>query len=286
MSADDLLVGPRGRALCLAVAHRIDARVWSAWLQAAWQPGDSRCRDELVAALEAVDIRSVSQRPDPATFLEAMNETVGHARYWQEPDDQDAIAADPAVTAALHRIAAVIATAPATAWWTSGVDMTALRCTRWALEGTPASPSLTGSADRLSRWRQETLADEMEAAKNRPADPSAPYSGSWWSTPPGGLVSTARPLSEVGSAELAWHEDSMGLTDASVWYLETVGPPRVWEIHRAQAWVDLVESYPLNVTHSRRHDWYRTTGEAGAWRIPDWSAVAVDWDGVHVWPDT
>lgn len=33
---------------------------------------------------------------------------------------------------------------------------------------------------------------------------------------------------------------------------------------------------------SRRHDWYRTTGRAGAWCIPDWAAVAQDWDAVHV----
>jgi len=33
---------------------------------------------------------------------------------------------------------------------------------------------------------------------------------------------------------------------------------------------------------SRRHDWWRVTGSAGAWMIPDWVAVAADYDAVHL----
>jgi hypothetical protein len=51
---------------------------------------------------------------------------------------------------------------------------------------------------------------------------------------------------------------------------------------RPEAWVRLVDRYPLDVTNARRHDWCRTTGRVGTWRIPDWHAIADDWDAVHV----
>src|SRR5690242_6372756 len=96
------------------------------------------------------------------------------------------------------------------------------------------------------------------------------------------LVGTARPLAGLGSIELAWQEDGMGLRDALIWPLETIGPPRIWEINQPQAWVDLVQTYPLDVTDARRDDWQQTTARRGAWCIPAWDAVASDWDAVHV----
>ncbi len=48
------------------------------------------------------------------------------------------------------------------------------------------------------------------------------------------------------------------------------------------AWTLLVQQYPLEVTDGRRHDWYRTTGRVERWFIPDWEAVAADWDAVHL----
>ncbi len=56
----------------------------------------------------------------------------------------------------------------------------------------------------------------------------------------------------------------------------------MWEIDGPHAWTRLVDRYPLDVTNARRHDWYRTTGRAGIWRIPDWVAVAAEWDAVHL----
>jgi hypothetical protein len=43
-----------------------------------------------------------------------------------------------------------------------------------------------------------------------------------------------------------------------------------------------VDRYPLDVTGSRRHDWWRVTGWAGRWLIPDYAAAAADWDAVHL----
>ncbi|MFR9803998.1 hypothetical protein ACL02T_17110 [Pseudonocardia sp. RS010] len=56
----------------------------------------------------------------------------------------------------------------------------------------------------------------------------------------------------------------------------------MYEIDGPAAWVRLVGRYPLEVSRSRRHDWYRTTGRVGRWFIPDWPAMAGDYDGVHL----
>ncbi|MBG6192440.1 hypothetical protein IWX64_003412, partial [Arthrobacter sp. CAN_A212] len=39
---------------------------------------------------------------------------------------------------------------------------------------------------------------------------------------------------------------------------------------------------PMNVTASRRHDWFRCTTRDGEWVIPDWEKVSERWDAVHV----
>lgn len=56
----------------------------------------------------------------------------------------------------------------------------------------------------------------------------------------------------------------------------------MYEVSQPGDWVDLVARYPLDVDRSRRHDWWRTTGSQGPWLIPDWSAVAADYHGVHL----
>lgn len=282
LSAGELLAGPRGRVLCLAVAHRLDERVWSAWLQASWHLGDPARRDELVGALGALDADLVAAWTDPLSFAEPMDEAVTHAMYWQPPHDEDVLAGDPDVVTALYPIASAITSAAAAAWWNTPADLDALRYTsRYDQQPTP--PTLSGAAARLRQWRERTITEDARVAAERPADPVAPYSGTWWSTPaPAALVTTTRPLPGLGSVRLIWEEDSPGEDRAAIWPVATTRAPRVWEVDRPDAWAGLVERYPLDVTHARRHDWYRTTGRDGAWCIPDWPAVAADWDAVHV----
>lgn len=283
LTTDDLLVGPRGRVLCMAVARRLHEPVWPAWLQAAWHPSDGSRRTDLLRALKAVDTDPVHAWRDARMLVDPMDETVSHAMYWQPPHEDEAITADLAVTAALRPIAAAIVSAPATAWWSTSTDLSRLRYTRWSDHGPRTLPPLTGATKQLKRWREQTLADDRDAAMNRPADPAAPYSGHWWSTPAmASLVTTTRPLPGLGSIELVWEEDSFGPRQASIWTLEPTRTPRVWEINGPDAWVRLVDCYPLDVTNGRRHDWYKTTGRTGTCCIPDWAAVAADWDAVHL----
>ena len=57
---------------------------------------------------------------------------------------------------------------------------------------------------------------------------------------------------------------------------------RIYEISGPGDWVQLVSRYPLDVTRSRRHDWWRVTGWSGRWLIPDFTAAAVDYDALHL----
>ncbi|SDY63785.1 hypothetical protein SAMN05660209_03348 [Geodermatophilus africanus] len=96
-----------------------------------------------------------------------------------------------------------------------------------------------------------------------------------------GLVVTRRL-----PAGLQLVEDSLGWESARSW---PVSPPaqtaRVLEVTGPVAWVTLVERFPLDVTASRRHDWWRATGRDSAWAIPDWAAVAEEFDAVHLTVD-
>jgi hypothetical protein len=58
--------------------------------------------------------------------------------------------------------------------------------------------------------------------------------------------------------------------------------PRIYEISGPDEWADLAGRYPLDVSKSRRHDWWRITRWAGTWLIPDFAAVAGDYDAVHL----
>ncbi len=275
LTVDEVLLGPRGRGLCLAVACSLSEQV---------SRGRYADHKKLIRGLEDLDPTPVAAWGDPLAFLEPLDQSVSNAMYWQEPHQEDVVAADPGVVAALRPTAEAVMSSPATAWWSAPLDLTALRYTsRYDHQDPVCPPALTGARDRLERWRADTLADEHRAATERRADANAPSSGEWWSTPAGAsVVTTTRSLPGLGSTELAWEEDSFGQNNAAIWPLTATREPRVWEIDRPQSWVQLVDRYPLDVTHARRHDWYRTTGRVGAWRIPDWDAVATEWDAVHL----
>ncbi|MGN6445728.1 hypothetical protein [Amnibacterium sp.] len=282
-SLSALLAGPRGRHLCLAVAHQLDQAVGGAWFHASRHPGDGGGRAALRSALEQVDPAPVEHWDGPFAFADAMDDTVSAAMGWQEPRDEDRVAADPALTAALAPIAAAISRAPAAQWWSTGIDLGAQRYTARYDEHFPAAePRLDGLAARLATWRTDEEADNTRARTERPDDPTANWSGTWWSTPTPAGVPTTRALPGLGSANLLWEEDSFGQWDAFVHPVRPRTPPRIAEIDGPQAWADLVTRFPLDVTWSRRHDWYRVTGTDDRWLIPDWEAVSRDYDAVHL----
>jgi hypothetical protein len=140
---------------------------------------------------------------------------------------------------------------------------------------------LSGAAERLTAWLAGTADDERRAA-SRPADPAAPYSGYWWSSPRPGPVATTRVLPGHGPLQLTAAEDWPGWNQVRCWPVTVTRIPRVYEITGPGDWAALVARYPLEVTNSRRHDWWKITGRAGPWLIPNYPAAAADYDAIHL----
>jgi hypothetical protein len=299
--ARQLLSGPRGRRLCQELLLTPGMPGWPPmrWSSGGagypvGRPEPDEARRVLTDEVRRTDLSALAADGD--VLFAALVEPVACARYWQEPDEADSMLADPAVAAELRPVAEAIAASPAAQWWWSPVARSDQQHVSFpAADGELRPPVLRGASAGLQAWRARTEADEQRSARERPADPSARVSGSWWSTPVlSGVVTTGRALppgpvrqgvirlpvdTPVG---LSLVEDSMGWETARSWPLRPAPDARVLEVAGPADWVRLVERYPWEVTASRRHDWYRTTGRDAAWVIPDWAAVAADHDGVHL----
>ena len=299
--AEDLLAGPRGRRLCLQLVLEAVERHWPpmSWTQgpAGYPVGrvDPESAQRLLAdAVAEVDGVAVAATADPVAFLPALTAAVDEARYWQEPDEVDRWLTEPAIGAELLPIAAAVATAPASQWWREPVAPAGQHAVSWLQEDPPVldPPALTGAQPALQSWREHSVAEERRASRERPADPRANVSGAWWSTPAlTGRLVTTRAVSLPGTdgavapVGLDLVEDQMGWVSARSWPVRLAPAARVFELTGPADWAALVERYPLEVTASRRHDWWRITGWDRAWAIPDWAAVAADVDGVHLTVD-
>jgi hypothetical protein len=288
--ADGLLAGPRGRRLCWALVGQSgvpgQAGIGPAWDQVTrtgrLAVGPSELAGELGVAVAQRDWPAVvAGMSGVALVAGPLAESVTWAMYWQPPDGVDRALADPQVTQGLRPVARAVTGAPAARWWSGGPDLGAQQYVQPA-EGSDAGPALSGAAGRLAAWLTAEKADERAAAA-RPSDPAANYSGHWWSAPAlSGLVSTTRALPGLGALQLTATEDWPGWSDVRCWPLSPRRAPRTWEITGPGDWAALVARYPLEVSKSRRHDWWRVTGQAGRWLIPDYAAAAVHYDAIHL----
>ncbi|MHA6526043.1 hypothetical protein [Tessaracoccus sp. G1721] len=295
VTAADLLAGPRGRRLCLEwarqaledlasdisdAAYRLDPGSGTSRIRFTIGPGPVEPRsvraDRVATALARAELPPVS---GPTVWM-ALGESVGSARYWQEPDGEDVLAATPSVRAALAAVAEAIATSGHVAWWTEGFTASTQFRT---LMRDPGLKRRRAAPDELLRaWRTGAVEWEARAAREFPVDPTAPYSGEWWSIPPHDLPRTTRSL-DVGPLGLWLIEDEAGWQEAATVAVEVPEGLRVLEVRGPDDWAELCSRHPLRVTASRRHDWYRTTGlGAVEWVIPDWVGVAGEFDVVHV----
>jgi hypothetical protein len=222
---------------------------------------------------------------DGPALLKGLQAAVGFASYWQEPDDEDRGFASEAAREALRPVAeAVVAAAgaPDVRWWTAPVDRGRQRYAQFLGQHPLPEPVPTGAVESLSTWLADTLEDER-SAHDRPEDPAKSYSGRWWSSPAHSrLPVTTRALPALGAAGLALAEDELGWPSARCWPADPDDGARVYEIRSPDQWAELADRYPLDVSTSRRHDWWRVTGWTGRWLIPDYAAVAADWDAVHL----
>lgn len=307
-----LLAGPRGRRLCWSL---LEDRLPGSFRMSVWpgeaRPGPAGVAAVLTRAAGGAGLERLGATSDPTAFLPALAAAVGSVLHWQPPDETDQILADPRVREALVPVAEAVAAAPGAAWWGEPIARDEQYEVNFAGgpggtdpggggtdlgPGAPepgvggAGPGVGGPTrlpaasprTALRRWRADTLADERAAAE-RPADLRANWTGHWWSAPvASGLPTSTRALGATGPVGLSLVEDEQGWTSARCRRLRPRSAARVFEIAGPEDFADLVRRYPLPVARSRRHDWWRTTGEDRAWAIPDYPAVAEDYDAVHL----
>ncbi|QXF80578.1 hypothetical protein SAMN04490240_3338 [Rhodococcus pyridinivorans] len=230
-------------------------------------PGDVARR------LANVPLPQVTEK-DLRTVLAA---TTDSARYWQEPDGDDILAATEPMRPQLRRIAEHLTASEHTRWWTAGI----VRDEQWSLGWVEPHANVPRVGHALATWREKVVTEEKRAARERPTNPTANWSGVWWSTPLGVLCST-RALDDGSPACLRFVEDSGGENHAGARRHFVPDTVDVLEIHGPDDWAQLCRRFPLEVTAQKRHDWYRTTGRDGKWVLPDWRAVAEVYGGVHL----
>jgi hypothetical protein len=279
--AENLLSGPRGRRLCWSLLDPGDYPGWDRVWDGASAGDLTGLTDELAACVARTDLDSLVTHADELTLLAALAEPVETAMYWQEPDDEDLALADQTVRDALLPVSDAVTTAPAASWWSTPAGTARQQYVEWLAPG-GGPPSVTGATAELAAWRA-ALTEEEQAARTRPEDLTPSLSGHWWSTPvPSRLLSTTRSLPGIGAVGLAMVEDGLDWKEAHCWPMKPQAGARIYGISHPVEWTELVARYPIDVTDCRRHDWWRATGWDGHWLIPDFAAVAEDYDAVHV----
>jgi hypothetical protein len=286
-----LLQGPRGRRLCLELATELDQELKTAvsWLAYELDTGSGTSRvllsdvspsymqpkpptpslEWLAARLKSLDFSNLKE----SQVQGALERSVDSARYWQPPDGEDVLAGLPVIAEALSPVAGQFIASPWMKWcWQP------LRSEQWTIDWRHAddpAPLPEDPGKTLTEWARRERTEVVRAARERPSDPTANYSGTWWSIPLG-LIQTVGQL----PAGLNLVEDSLGWERATT--VPVRGYGKVLEINTAEDWINLCREFPLEVTASRRHDWFRTTGRHGRWVIPDWEKIASQWDATHL----
>jgi hypothetical protein len=288
-----LLAGPRGRRLCWVLATEIgrsaEPRIGPAWHRVWSQPLEAESlaaevtdlASELAAAVNGADWHAVLAETSDAALVGPLAESVAWAMYWQPPDCVDRALAHPELADELRLAAQAVTEAPAARWWSTGLGPGIQQYVE-ALPRKNGGPPLSGAAAGLATWRTGMTEQERLAAA-RPADPAAPWSGYWWSSPvQAGLACTTRALPGLGALQIVAVEDWPGWEEVLCWPVTPRRLARIYEITGPDDWAALVTRYPLDVTKSRRHDWWKVTGWAGTWLMPDYAAVAADFDAIHL----
>lgn len=290
MDVEELLVGPRGRRLCLQWVY------WLAEEQA--QEGFGSLESDINRAAGPFEepvtttfplSTRVSPRPGSGTLptpvdiarrimqlqvrepthreaLTLLADTASFAMYWQAPWGEDALAATDPVRASLRPIAEALVAAAAAQWWDGPADL----CSQWSVQESRSAEPGAGAEPPA-----ENAAEILRASEE--------LVGQWWSTPPHRLSHSTRYLDGLGPVGMWVEEDG---TDPQYQVATRIDPPttpRVLEISGPEDWTRLCREFPLDVTMSRDGVWPAATGCAGPWTLPDWSAVAESGiDAVHL----
>ncbi len=313
MTAADLLVGPRGRRFCLELLQQVlddesgpgerlhEVLFWAGYHLARdrgdgvtlFGPGaaDPAPAPSTVTVARALDDALVSVLPvhlEVRQVVRALADTAASAMSWQEPDATDVLLARTGITPVVQRLAEALADLPAVREVVDPPRDQRQWTTVFADDDGPHSDHDADADDAAARairgWRTEI---DAERAAVRPRDRRRParaaWSGSWWTTPPSGLVTTTPAPGTVGPLGLWAVEDDFGWERATVAPVEDAPGARVLVVDDADGWGALCRRWSLDVSGTtRRHDWFRTTGRDGDWVTPDWAGVAEEYDAVRL----
>ncbi|KXP08294.1 hypothetical protein AXK57_17710 [Tsukamurella pulmonis] len=276
--AEQLMAGPRGRALCLlaacfadervsqvdrVIATRLDTTVETGWFSSGaivLEQGSERQVEALVVALAGVCAI------DGLWVRLALECIVDEAMYWQEP--RGLLSSRQELQPALARIAGIIAQSPAAEWWTAALSPAEYQVRFLPVDHVAA----------IDAPAETILAD---AFRRRDVGEPSGYLSAWWSVPPFGLIRTCpAPAGEPSGLFLV--EDGWGQTEATV-HCARMRSPRVLEIDSVDVWARLCRAHAFGATETKSRDWYRTTGLSSTrWAMPDWRSVAREFDAVHL----
>jgi hypothetical protein len=235
--AELVLAGPRGRAVCLTISGlwplNYRSPDWSqdeddddetiVFLSANDAHYDDQAVSALADALSAVPVQTLLS--DDETVTDAVADSVSDAAYWQEPDADDLLLADPRVLDALRPIAKAIVGSAAPSWWTDPLDPDDQYFVSWLwkrklIRADP--PLLTGAAGRRDRWRADAIREErarQPASGHRDTRHRTAAAGGRrpcslvWSPPPHAYVTVCPPNSS--SWRIRWGCGGLGLPDCS-----------------------------------------------------------------------
>jgi len=305
LDADVLLSGPRGRGVLLHLLDDGDVRGLLNRADSSASPGTHRLkmaysapsprgprgwvdrarlkrefaahqREARRSVAPAELAAAIAKAPFPivtdAAIAEALSRSVDDAKPYQPADHSETVAADERVIEALRRLAQAVAESTFAAAW--GVAAAA----QWAVvkAGREVAPEdVAEPAAVLDAWHAAMVEAEREARE------VSRGTSRWWSRPPHGLPTATAAWKGFGPAALYLEEDSFGSREATATPV-SAPPERTFEVTGAEAWAQLCREYPLDVTYSQRDIWRVAIGFDGGWIVPDWRAMAADWDAVHL----
>lgn len=294
IDASDLLAHPRGRRFCLELVSGAqepddpsatqlgDLLFWAEHhlgversdghslfgIGRPVEPEPAPHVESVARALAAVSLPSVGE-DDVVVALES---TADSALWWQQPDARDALLSRPELLPALRRIADWVTESPVVR------RLVDPQGRAWTVEFDEGEqPRRPSAREALADWARE-LRDAVAEGKPGAA------SGAWWTTPPWPLAQHTRaPYPSAGPLALWAVEDSFGHDRAVVSAAPADAVARICTVDGPDDWAALCRRWPLDVTRTtRRNDWAVATGRQGDWVLPDWSAVATEYDVVHL----
>lgn len=173
---------PDARALVFLLAYELDTGSGtSRMLLSADASGDTAIPPAALSPEHlASRLASLNFAPlDNELIQAALERSVDSARYWQEPDGEDVLAGLPVITAALAPVAEQLVAAPGIRWYWQprGVK-------QWAIDWRSSkglAPLPDNPRETLTEWGRKERAGEERAERERPRDPRANWSGTWWS---------------------------------------------------------------------------------------------------------